>query len=55
MTIGATYRRHFPDGRETVIAIKNQVEKEYHEDLEKEGFIYVELSTPVGLCTACEG
>ena len=54
MVIGATYRRHFPDGRETELLIKNQAEKEYHEDLAKNGFVYVALDKPVGVCTARE-
>lgn len=56
MTIGTTYLRISPRGDKTFITIETQREKEHHEDLEREGFIYQAqaVSSPQ-VCISCDG
>lgn len=43
MKLDTRYVRKAPNGDESVIKINNQLDVNYHEDLEKQGFIYTEV------------
>lgn len=54
MLVGKTYRRTTPSGDTTLVTIKSYAEKEYQEDLEKNGCVFIEVETPPGVCISCE-
>lgn len=54
--IGNKYLRTSPSGDASEVYIKNQGEREYHQALEQEGFVYVEETVGApNVCTSCEG
>lgn len=57
LEIGKRYIRTSPKGDESLISIKDQHEKEYHQDLANEGFTFkeVEETKQPNVCTSCEG
>lgn len=57
LEIGKRYIRTSPKGDESLVSIKTQQEKEYHQDLEKDGFKFKEIeeTKQPNVCTSCEG
>lgn len=57
LEIGKRYVRTSPKGDESLINIKTQEEKEYHQGLVDSGFTFKEVEEPKqpNVCTSCEG
>lgn len=55
LTINASYVRIAPNGDKSMVAIDTQNAKEYHESLQKEGFIYREQNFDrLDECLSCQ-
>lgn len=52
--IDQRYIRTSPKGDESIVVIKTQKEKEYHQDLANNGYTYKKVEEP-NVCIACEG
>lgn len=58
LQINTRYIRTAPDGDQSIVVINRDDEQKYHQDLEKAGFTYKEVSVtvvPDSTCINCEG